>query len=56
MWQRGGWPVIVGAVGDKALKGASDQIVWVRDFGAAAAYAADEGSRVVLEVAEIESA
>ena len=56
MWQRGGWPVIVGTVGDKALNGASDQIVWVRDFGAAAAYAADEGSRVVLEVAEIESA
>ena len=55
-WQRGRWPVIVGTVGGKALNGASEQIVWVRDFGAAAACAADEASRVVLEVAEIERA
>ena len=50
VWRRDGWPVIV--ADSKAEDEVKEQIVWAREFGAAAAYAADSSSRVVLEVAE----
>jgi len=64
VWRREGWPVIVAdkQVADKQAaekqtdSGRLEQIVWVREFGAAEAYAADQSSRVVLEVAEVERA
>ena len=54
VWRRERWPVIVagGQTGNEAL----EQIVWAREFGVAAAYAADQSSRVVLEIAEVERA
>jgi len=54
VWRRERWPVIV--AGNQTGSEALEQIVWTREFGAASAYAADQSSRVLLEVAEIERA
>jgi tRNA(Ile)-lysidine synthase len=59
VWRREGWPVIVAdkhVADNQTDSGRLEQIVWVREFGAAEAYAADQSSRVVLEVAEVERA
>ena len=52
VWRRDRWPVMV--AGSQAENEAAEQIVWVREFGAAAGYAAGPRSRVVLAVAETE--
>ena len=58
-WRRGSWPVLVGDVQTKSPNGATsaeaggEEIVWARSFGPSARYAAEENSRVLLEISEL---
>lgn len=45
VWERGHWPVLVDG----------ESIVWTRQFGAAAGFAANSGSRSILRIREVES-
>jgi tRNA(Ile)-lysidine synthase len=52
LWERRTWPVIVS--GDPQDETSESLVVWTRRFGAAAQFAAKEGSRQVLMVREMD--
>ncbi len=58
-WRRGSWPVLVGDVQTKSpnvaasAEAGGEEIVWARSFGPAERYAAEENSRVLLEISEL---
>ena len=58
-WRRGSWPVLVGDVQTESANvaasadGGGDEIVWARSFGPSARFAAEENSRVLLEIREV---
>ena len=59
VWRRSNWPVLVGdartqvAAGPDSNEPKGEEIVWARTFGVSARFAAQENSRVLLEIREV---
>ena len=59
VWERTYWPVIAAASGEvgrpEAERGERKVIVWARGFGPSVEFAADDNSRIVVDITEFAS-